>query len=903
MENLFYTVVIYPLTQIIELVFTFCDKLFDSTPIALIGVSFAVSMLTLPLYIVAESWQEKERLKQKEMKPKVDRIKRAFKGNEQYMILTTYYKQSHYHPIMALRSAFGLLIQIPFFTAAYTCLSSMEALKGQSFWIFKDLGVQDALFQIGSFNVNILPIIMTLINMVAAAVYLKGLPLREKIQTYGLAIIFLVLLYDRPAGLVIYWTMNQIFSLLKNIFYKIKSPLKTLYILMCSALTVLIIWMFASKALSTKRAILVSCVFSIVYFIPLILKFINYITNVFLKNIIENRKERFLIFGSSALALSLFTGLFIPTLLIASSPMEFSGIDGYGSPIFFIKNTFVQSIGLFVVWPTLIYLLYKEKVQSIITLIFSTLIIITLVNYFGFTENYGTLSTSLKFVEISSVDSSTLKILLNIFTIILSLVAILFVYKYKSFKFIKFASLLLCISLFSLSSIKSSDIKKEYNNYVDAMNSGNDVSKEMNPIFHLSKDGQNIILLYLDRGQNKFVESMFEEFPEFRQYFDGFTLYKNTVSFNSHTLMASPATFGGYEYTPMEMINRPNEYLKDKHNEAITLMPRIITEQADDYTAMITEPSWANYSWISDLSIFDKYEKISAYLTWGKYSDRWLKENITDSDTAVTSSLLKRNMLWYSLFKISPLALRPAFYNDGKYWNANDKNEDFIKYVDWYSVLDYLPELSDFNNPSKNSYISLVNESTHTSVMLQQPGYTPSPHVDNSNAPVTKNSKDESYNSMAGAMKKLCEYMKFLMENDVYNNSRIIIYSDHGCGGSNDEYNWDSKFDEIQPERYHPLLMVKDFNETGNLKLNYDFMTNADVPTLVTKDIIDEPKNPYTGKTIDSHQKQDGALICLSNKFMPYHFSSDKIFTIEKDDWVRVKDNIFDSANWVKESH
>ena len=80
-------------------------------------------------------------------------------------------------------------------------------------------------------------------------------------------------------------------------------------------------------------------------------------------------------------------------------------------------------------------------------------------------------------------------------------------------------------------------------------------------------------------------------------------------------------------------------------------------------------------------------------------------------------------------------------------------------------------------------------------------------------------------------------------------------------------------------------------------------MTNADVPTLVTKDLIDEPKNPYTGKTIDSHQKQDGALICLSNKFMPYHFSSDKIFTIEKDDWVRVKDNIFDSANWVKESH
>lgn len=903
MENLFYTIVIYPLTQIIELVFTFCDKLFDSTPVALMGVSFAVSMLTLPLYIVAESWQEKERLKQQEMKPKVDRIKRAFKGNEQYMILSTYYKQAHYHPIMALRSAFGLLIQIPFFTAAYTCLSSMEALKGQSFWVFRDLGAQDALFQIGSFNINILPIIMTLINMVAAAVYLKGLPVREKIQTYGLAVIFLVLLYDRPAGLVIYWTMNQIFSLVKNIFYRIKKPLKTLYILMCAGVTVLIVWMFAAKALSTKRAVLVSCVFSLVYFVPLILRFINYILNKYLKNILDNPKERLLIFALSALSLAFLTGQFIPTLLVSSSPMEFSGIDGYGSPMFFIKNTFVQSIGLWIIWPFLIYFLYKDKVQSIMTFIFSSLAVIALVDFFIFPEDYGTLSTSLKFVEISSVDSTTLSIIINLAVLALCVVGILFVYRYRSYKSLKFVTLLLCISLSAYSFINSSSIKDEYKRYEAAMSSGDDVSKEMNPIFHLSKEGQNVILLYLDRAQNKFVESMFEEFPEFYESYEGFTLYKNTVSFNDHTLMASPATFGGYEYTPMEMIKRPDEYLKDKHNEAVSLMPRIITEQAEDYTAMITEPSWANYSWISDLTIFDEYPKINAYLTWGKYSDKWIKDNITDSDSAVTSELLKRNLLWYSLFKISPLALRPAFYNDGKYWNANDKNEDFSKYVDWYSVLDYLPELTDFNNPTKNSYISLVNEATHTSVMLQQPEYVPSPNVDNSNAPKTPNSSDSSYNSMAGAMKMLAEYLDFLKENGVYDNSRIIIYSDHGAGGGNPEFNWDDKFRELQPEKYHPLLMVKDFNETGTLQVNYDFMTNSDVPTLVSEGIVQDPTNPYTGNKIDSHQKEEGALICLADKFMPYHFSSDKIFTIDADDWVRVKDNIYDSSNWVKESH
>jgi membrane protein insertase Oxa1/YidC/SpoIIIJ len=70
---------------------------------------------------------------------------------------------------------------------------------------------------------------MTAINIIAGAVYTRGFPLKDKIQLYGMALIFLVLLYNSPAGLVLYWTMNNIFSLLKNIYFKIKSPKKILF--------------------------------------------------------------------------------------------------------------------------------------------------------------------------------------------------------------------------------------------------------------------------------------------------------------------------------------------------------------------------------------------------------------------------------------------------------------------------------------------------------------------------------------------------------------------------------------------------------------------------------------------------------------------------------------------------
>ena len=365
MGTIFFTLIIYPLTQIIELVFRFCDKLFDNTGIAVLGVSFAVSMLTLPLYIVSEHWQQVERDIQFKMKPAVDRIKAVFKGNEQYMILSTYYAENHYHPIMSLRSAFGLLIQIPFFTAAYTCLSHLTALQGQSFLFIRDMGAPDALFTIGGFDINVLPIAMTLINCLAGAIYTKGLSLRDKLQVYGLALLFVVILYNSPAGLVLYWTMNNVFSLVKNVFYKLKHPVKTLYYIVCAAVTLLIIWLFAGNILSTKRALLVSAVFALLYFSPLYVRFFNFLIGNVLSELAADKKKRLVLFSVSTIGLTVLLGLLIPTLLISSSPMEFSGIDSYASPMFFVWNTFLQALGFCVLWPFLIYFLYKERIQAL----------------------------------------------------------------------------------------------------------------------------------------------------------------------------------------------------------------------------------------------------------------------------------------------------------------------------------------------------------------------------------------------------------------------------------------------------------------------------------------------------------------------------------------------------------
>ena len=49
--------------------------------------------------------------------------------------------------------------------------------------------------------------------------YSRQLPDREKIQSDGIALIFLVLLYKAPAGLVLYWTVNNLISVIKSFVY------------------------------------------------------------------------------------------------------------------------------------------------------------------------------------------------------------------------------------------------------------------------------------------------------------------------------------------------------------------------------------------------------------------------------------------------------------------------------------------------------------------------------------------------------------------------------------------------------------------------------------------------------------------------------------------------------------
>ena len=216
------TLLIKPLQLLFEVVFVMANRVVGDPGLAIIALSLAMNFLVLPLYRRADAMQEEERETELRLHKGVAHIKKTFRGDERMMMLQTYYRQNNYKPTYVLKGATSLFLEIPFFIAAYAFLSNLALLHGVSFGPIRDLGAPDGLLTVAGVTVNVLPFLMTAINLVSCVIFTKGSLPKTKVQLYTMALFFLVFLYTSPAGLVFYWTLNNLFSLLKTIFYKLR---------------------------------------------------------------------------------------------------------------------------------------------------------------------------------------------------------------------------------------------------------------------------------------------------------------------------------------------------------------------------------------------------------------------------------------------------------------------------------------------------------------------------------------------------------------------------------------------------------------------------------------------------------------------------------------------------------
>lgn len=857
-----YQLFIYPIEILLEIVFSLIYDIRHDVGLSIIGVSLVVNILMLPLYNRADKISEEERAKHDRMAEHISHIKRTFRGDERFMILQSYYRKQDYHPLYSLRSSLPLLLQIPFFIAAYHFLSHLSLLNNMSFLWIKNLSAPDGIIVISAigidilpqmivyngFSINILPILMTLINVVSTLVYTKGSPIKEKLQLYVMAGFFFILLYNSPSGLVIYWTMNNIFSLLKNIVIGLRKRYGN-----------------GRKGLDEKKA-----------------------------GTVKTSGEIHMLFVLGAVLLTVFLGVLVPSSVIVSSPAEFVTIAAYKNPLQYVVHTCLIATGFLLIWLPVFYFLASDRAKRIVCVLLWLYCGISLIDFLGFGKVDIYINSKLKYDM--EPEFSTQKIIINLMIVmIVTVVMLLLMIKRRKVVRMMYSVLITATVILATANIVKTEFILSDMTYLK--NDGKAYEG-----FTLSKEGNNVIVIMLDRAVGTYLPFIMAERPELKEKYSGFIYYPNTISFGNHTMTGAPALFGGYEYTPEGMEERPDVKLVDKHDEALKLMPVLFSKNG--YKTTVYDVPLGRYQWISDLSIYDEYPDIHAYSLEGQFSDPDLLQAIDE--------YRYRSFFMYGIYKSVPLLLQGYVYDSGTYHYPDNLAHINTEFVEPYSVLQNLDELTDIVDSDQNTFMMMDNNTPHSICELQLPDYIPSNTINNRGLETGERIDDEGnileideyfiYHVNISPLIEIGKWLDYLKENDVYDNTRIIIVADHGYHV--DQFEELIQDDGTDMQAMIPLLMYKDFG-ADTYAVSDEFMTNGDTPVLAMEGLIDNPINPFTNKAIDNNEKtaHDQLVICVDTDDNQPQYNTDKTSFIHPDQvWYTVHDNVYDKSNWTRVS-
>ena len=144
-------------------------------------------------------------------------LKEKHKDNPQKMQQETL-KLFKEHQVNPVAGCLPMLIQMPIFLGLFYMLRTASELRFESFLWVSDLSLPDTQFVVGGFPINILPMIMGVtmfLQMSMMPVSPTADPMQQKIFKF-LPFIFLIFLYNFSSGLVLYWTVQNILTIIQQ---------------------------------------------------------------------------------------------------------------------------------------------------------------------------------------------------------------------------------------------------------------------------------------------------------------------------------------------------------------------------------------------------------------------------------------------------------------------------------------------------------------------------------------------------------------------------------------------------------------------------------------------------------------------------------------------------------------
>jgi YidC/Oxa1 family membrane protein insertase len=203
--------------------------LFGNLGVSIIVLSMITKCLFLPLTIKSTNSMKK----MSELAPKMKELKEKYKDQPEKVQKATMelYKKNGVNP---MSGCLPLLVQMPFFIALYSALSSSFALYGSPFclWI-TDLSIPDTVFTFHGFGtalaLNILPIVMTVTTYVQQKMTTmdSGASGAQAIMMKLMPLLFIFMFWSMPSGLTLYWSVQNLLQIAHQVYVNHRKKSKT----------------------------------------------------------------------------------------------------------------------------------------------------------------------------------------------------------------------------------------------------------------------------------------------------------------------------------------------------------------------------------------------------------------------------------------------------------------------------------------------------------------------------------------------------------------------------------------------------------------------------------------------------------------------------------------------------
>lgn len=181
--------------------------------LAIIAITIMIKLLFWPL--TAASARSMKRMAA--LQPQMKAIQEKYKDDPKKMNekLMQFMRENRVNP---LGGCLPILIQIPVFIGFYQMLQSAIELRGARFLWICDLSQPDTVAELLGFPINPLPLIMGATQYWQARLTPPSPgadPVQQKLIQY-MPLLFILILYNFPSGLALYWTVQNLLTILQT---------------------------------------------------------------------------------------------------------------------------------------------------------------------------------------------------------------------------------------------------------------------------------------------------------------------------------------------------------------------------------------------------------------------------------------------------------------------------------------------------------------------------------------------------------------------------------------------------------------------------------------------------------------------------------------------------------------